>query len=80
MAELVGLDDPGAQQVPMCLLATPSSHPRTEALFMDMNPEAFSHSVTTSSSEWSVEGIELVKEGNVFRTSISLIAQVTRPE
>lgn len=80
MAELVGLDDPGARQVPLCLPATPSSHRRTEALFMDMNPEAFSRSVMTSSSEWSVEGIELVKEGNVFRTSISLFAQVTHPE
>lgn len=51
MAELVGLDDPGARQVPLCLPATPSSHRRTEALFMDMNPEAFSHSVMTSSSQ-----------------------------
>lgn len=62
VAELVGLDDPGARQVALCLPAALPSHPRTEALFMDMNPEALSHSVTTSSSERSVEGTELCQE------------------
>lgn len=62
VAELVGLDDPGARQVALCLPAALSSHPRTEALFMDMNPEALSDSVTTSSSERSVEGTELCQE------------------